>query len=60
MNISPFAAALAFVAASALAAEPTPAEGEVRRTNSAGQEITLKHGEIKVSRFRSTARCRCR
>lgn len=47
MNLHPFAAALAFVAASALAAEPTPAEGEVRRTNPAGQEITLKHGEIK-------------
>jgi Cu(I)/Ag(I) efflux system protein CusF len=44
---SPVVAALAFATATALAAEPTPAEGEVRRINSAGQEITLKHGEIK-------------
>jgi Cu(I)/Ag(I) efflux system protein CusF len=47
MTLYPFAAALAFVAANALAADPTPADGEVRRINPAGQEITLKHGEIK-------------
>ena len=47
MNLYPFAAAVAFVAATAFAAEPTLTEGEVRRTNPAGQESTLKHGEIK-------------
>lgn len=47
MNLYPFAAALACVAANALAADPTPADGEVRRINPAGQEITLKHGDIK-------------
>lgn len=41
------AAMLALVAASALAADLPPAEGEVRRVNAAGQEITLRHGDIK-------------
>jgi Cu(I)/Ag(I) efflux system protein CusF len=47
MNKPSIALALTLMAASALAAEPTPAEGEVRRVNPAGQEITLKHGEIR-------------
>lgn len=47
MNKLSIAVALGLMAASAMAAEPTPAEGEVRRVNPAGQEITLKHGEIK-------------
>ncbi|NIM42261.1 MAG: RND transporter [Hydrogenophaga sp.] len=47
MNRLHLVAVLAFATASALAAEPTPADGEVRRINPAGQEITLKHGEIK-------------
>ena len=41
------AATLALVAAAALAADLPPAEGEVRRVNAAGQEITLRHGDIK-------------
>jgi Cu(I)/Ag(I) efflux system periplasmic protein CusF len=41
------AAMLALVAASAFAADLPPAEGEVRRVNAAGQEITLRHGDIK-------------
>ena len=41
------AAMLALAAASALAADLPPAEGEVRRVNAAGQEITLRHGDIK-------------
>ncbi len=41
------AAMLALMAASALAADLPPAEGEVRRVNAAGQEITLRHGDIK-------------
>jgi Cu(I)/Ag(I) efflux system periplasmic protein CusF len=41
------AAMLALVAAAALAADLPPAEGEVRRVNAAGQEITLRHGDIK-------------
>jgi Cu(I)/Ag(I) efflux system protein CusF len=44
---APVVAALTLVTATAFAAEPTLTEGEVRRTNPAGQEITLKHGEIK-------------
>lgn len=41
------ASALALLATTALAADLPPAEAEVRRVNAAGQEITLKHGEIK-------------
>jgi Cu/Ag efflux protein CusF len=40
-------AALALVTAAAFAADLPPAEGEVRRVNPAGQEITLRHGDIK-------------
>lgn len=47
MKLSITTAALTLIAAAALAAEPTPADGEVRRINTAGQEITLKHGDIK-------------
>lgn len=39
--------ALALVTAAALAADLPPADGEVRRVNPAGQEITLRHGDIK-------------
>jgi Cu(I)/Ag(I) efflux system protein CusF len=46
--MKPFiAATLALVATAALAADLPPAEAEVRRVNTAGQEITLKHGEIR-------------
>jgi Cu(I)/Ag(I) efflux system protein CusF len=38
---------LALVATAALAADLPPADAEVRRVNAAGQEITLRHGEIK-------------
>ncbi len=41
------AATLAMVAATALAADLPLADGEVRRVNAAGQEITLRHGDIK-------------
>lgn len=41
------ACALALVAAATFAADLPPAEGEVRRVNPAGQEITLRHGDIK-------------
>lgn len=41
------ATALALLATTALAADLPPAEAEVRRVNPAGQEITLRHGEIK-------------
>ena len=41
------AIALALLAGTAFATELPPAEGEVRRVNAAGQEITLKHGDIK-------------
>ncbi len=47
MKKQSIALALGLAVGAALAAEPTPAEGEVRRVNPAGQEITLKHGEIK-------------
>jgi Cu/Ag efflux protein CusF len=40
-------AALALAATTTLAADLPPAEGEVRRVNAAGQEITLRHGDIK-------------
>lgn len=39
--------AMALVAATAIAADLPPAEGEVRRVNTAGQEITLRHGDIR-------------
>jgi Cu/Ag efflux protein CusF len=39
--------ALAFWSAAAGAADLPFTDAEVRRVNSAGQEITLKHGEIK-------------
>lgn len=41
------AATLALWASAALAADLPPAEAEVRRVNAAGQEVTLRHGEIK-------------
>ncbi|MBL0920267.1 MAG: copper-binding protein [Hydrogenophaga sp.] len=41
------ASALALIATTAFAADLPPAEAEVRRVNAAGQEVTLKHGEIK-------------
>ena len=41
------ATALALMAATAIAADLPHAEGEVRRVNGAGQEITLRHGDIK-------------
>ncbi|QIM51098.1 copper-binding protein [Hydrogenophaga crocea] len=39
--------ALALWSAAALAADLPFTDAEVRRVNTAGQEITLKHGEIK-------------
>lgn len=44
---SVYAAALALLATAALANDLPLAEGEVRRINPAGQEITLRHGDIK-------------
>lgn len=41
------AAAFSLLAGATLATELPAAEGEVRRVNAAGQEVTLKHGEIK-------------
>lgn len=39
--------ALALTATATFAADLPPTDGEVRRVNAAGQEITLKHSDIK-------------
>lgn len=48
MNMRTFTAiALLALAGSAGATDLPTTEGEIRRINAAGQEITLRHGEIK-------------
>ncbi|MBX3610427.1 MAG: copper-binding protein [Hydrogenophaga sp.] len=47
MTFKPLIAAAWLLAGAAMAADLPVTEGEVRRVNSAGQEVTIKHGEIK-------------